>query len=71
MHLGEWLQQRGMKQNELADQIGISPSVVSRTINEKRPPSAELRWAFARQYGMAEAEAVFGNGREQVEPEPA
>ena len=71
MNLSEWLQGQNMKQTELAERIGVSDSVVSRVCNDKRPPSAELWRAFARVYGMAQADAVFGNGHapEAVEAE--
>lgn len=69
MNLREWLVLHELRQVDLAEKIGVSHAVISRTLTGRRRASANLRLAFARKFGMGEADALFGRNDMNLDEE--
>lgn len=59
MQLQKWLDDRGMSAAELARDLDVDPSVVSRTLTGRRAAPASLITRFFFRYGAAETTRVF------------
>lgn len=70
-HLKQWMVEKQIGNNELARMLQVHPSAVSQFATGSRPVTNAFRWLFAREFGIEEAEAVFGGAERRDTPDPA
>lgn len=63
--LRQWMQEHGMTQLALAEQLGVTPQHFNRVINGKEKLSGQIRWDFANRYGFELARELLGETIEE------
>lgn len=63
--LRQWMQEHGMTQLALAEQLDVTPQHLNRVINGKEKLSGQIRWDFANRYGFELARELLGADTEQ------
>ena len=59
--------ERGLKQQELADRVGVDQRTISHIENERRKPSIKLAIQLANEFGIS-LDELLGNSEQISEP---
>lgn len=68
--LKQWMSEKNIGNNELARILQVNPSAVSQFATGSRPVTNSFRWLFAREFGIEEAEAIFGDAESRPDAQP-